>query len=214
MTPFKAFFLLNLFLAAIPASAQQVLFFEGQPTVRELFEEIGIAPRTRSFGGTPRALLNPQTGGRFDSPGAQPKTSTASKPKVTAPAPVPARVPDIVPPLLGGNWIAALVQFEINAAEIQGSEFAMLDVVGKALKEKPELKVIVSGHADKSGGDAINRPLSLRRAKAVSNFLASKYGVTADRIVIRGASADEPLDGLGEFHPKNRRVQFGFFMDT
>lgn len=208
MTLFKktclAALLASAFAPSLPATAQTVLFFEGEPSVTEIFEEIGLAERTRSWTSTPRALLNPQNGGRFDTP-------TAKRPRPAAPvAAAPQAIPEPVPELMGGKWIAALVQFEVNRADILGSQHKMLDVVGTALQQEPSLKVIVSGHADKSGGDAINRPLSAQRAAAVRAFLAKNYGVTADRMTIRAASADEPLDGLGAYDARNRRVQFGF----
>jgi outer membrane protein OmpA-like peptidoglycan-associated protein len=66
----------------------------------------------------------------------------------------------------------------------------------------------VTGHADRSGSDAYNQALSIRRATSVQNELIAN-GVPADIIVIRGAGESEPLvptaDGVRE--PQNRRVE-------
>ena len=177
------------------AAAQPVLFFEEAPDVDDLKRELGLKPRTRSVGGGKRRqLLNPQTNERYDTPAA------------LAAAPSP---PDGVT-LLGGKWFGSLVQFEINRAEIRSSQHDILDTIGRLLREEAHISVIVSGHADKSGGDAINRPLSSRRAEAVKAFLTRRYGIRADRMRTVGASADQPLEGISAFDPRNRRVQFGF----
>jgi OOP family OmpA-OmpF porin len=66
----------------------------------------------------------------------------------------------------------------------------------------------VTGHTDRSGSDAYNQALSIRRATAVQNALIAG-GVPAGIIVIRGAGESEPLvptaDGVRE--PQNRRVE-------
>jgi hypothetical protein len=66
----------------------------------------------------------------------------------------------------------------------------------------------VTGHTDRSGSDAYNQALSIRRATAVEDALVAD-GVPADIIVIRGAGEAEPLvptaDGVRE--PQNRRVE-------
>src|SRR5690606_3867775 len=66
----------------------------------------------------------------------------------------------------------------------------------------------VTGHTDRSGSDAYNQALSIRRATSVQNELIAN-GVPADIIVIRGAGESENLvptaDGVRE--PQNRRVE-------
>ncbi|MGB0852249.1 MAG: OmpA family protein [Pikeienuella sp.] len=183
-----------------PASAQPVLFYEDAPDVDDLKRELGLKPRTRSIGGGQakrRQLLNPQSNERFDTPTPQSVVASAdpSSGGVT---------------LLGGKWFGSLVQFEKNRAVIRSSQHNILDTIGQLLREEPGVSVIISGHADKSGGDAINRPLSERRAAAVKRFLNQRYGIANKRMRPVGASADQPLAGISEYDPKNRRVQFGF----
>ena len=181
------------------ALAQPVLFFEDAPGVDDLKRELGLKPRTRSIGGQAkrRQLLNAETNERFDTPA--PSTAVAAGPASTGGV-----------ELLGGKWFGSLVQFEKNRAVIRSSQHNILDTIGQLLREEPELHVIISGHADKSGGDAINRPLSERRAASVKRFLSARYGIASARMRTVGASADQPLAGIGEYDPKNRRVQFGF----
>lgn len=183
-----------------PAHAQPVLFYEDAPSVDDLKRELGLKPKTRSIGGGQakrRQLLNAETNERFDTPTTQGVTAAETSPAGGV-------------ALLGGKWFGSLVQFEKNRATIRSSQHNILETIGQLLREEPQLSVIISGHADKSGGDAINRPLSERRAASVKRFLMARYGITPERMRPIGASADQPLAGIGEYDPKNRRVQFGF----
>ena len=69
-------------------------------------------------------------------------------------------------------------------------------------------RVGVTGHADKSGSDAYNMALSLRRANNVKDELV-RDGVPAASIVVVGRGESQPLvptaDGVRE--PQNRRVE-------
>jgi outer membrane protein OmpA-like peptidoglycan-associated protein len=66
----------------------------------------------------------------------------------------------------------------------------------------------VTGHADRSGSDAYNMALSLRRANAVKDQLV-REGIAANQIVVVGRGESQPLvptaDGVRE--PQNRRVE-------
>ncbi len=65
----------------------------------------------------------------------------------------------------------------------------------------------VVGHTDSSGGEAYNKQLSERRAKAVRDALGS-LGLESRRVTGTGVGESEPLvpttDGVSE--PYNRRV--------
>ena len=50
-----------------------------------------------------------------------------------------------------------------------------MEEIGKLLQEKPDLKLIVTGHTDAVGGFDFNRDLSQRRAAAVVAALNSQY---------------------------------------
>ena len=66
----------------------------------------------------------------------------------------------------------------------------------------------LTGHADRSGADAYNMALSLRRGAATKDELV-RNGVPANAIVIIGKGESAPLvptaDGVRE--PQNRRVE-------
>jgi len=69
-------------------------------------------------------------------------------------------------------------------------------------------RVVVSGHADRSGPDAYNARLSKRRAEAVASLLVDA-GVAPEWIEVRAYGEDAPAvpTGDGVVHPMNRRVE-------
>lgn len=80
------------------------------------------------------------------------------------------------------------------------------------LKEDPGLHVVVIGRADKRGDAAMNKELSLRRARRVQSVLIAE-GVDVARIEVAARGEDDPTtddeseDGLAE----NRRTEIFFF---
>ena len=69
--------------------------------------------------------------------------------------------------------------------------------------------VVVYGHTDSTGNDAINNPLSVKRAEAVANFLLSK-GVAESQIKsVEGFGSTQPVadNATAEGRAENRRVE-------
>ncbi len=64
----------------------------------------------------------------------------------------------------------------------------------------------IEGHADSSGSEAINLPLSDRRAAAVRSMLI-KAGIDTGRIDFVGYGSQRPLSGLSPSDSLNRRVE-------
>jgi outer membrane protein OmpA-like peptidoglycan-associated protein len=84
-----------------------------------------------------------------------------------------------------------------------------LDQVAEALKQQDgDRKMLVEGHTDSRGSDAINLPLSLSRASAVRDYLVER-GVDANRISAVGLGASRPLmdNRNAENRANNRRVE-------
>lgn len=84
----------------------------------------------------------------------------------------------------------ALAHFEFDSAELTPVGRAMLDAWIK--QASGNVPIVVTGHADRLGPEPYNEKLSLLRAEAVKNYLASK-GKTAKRIVILGKGEKVPL---------------------
>jgi outer membrane protein OmpA-like peptidoglycan-associated protein len=67
--------------------------------------------------------------------------------------------------------------------------------------------MLVAGHTDNVGGDAVNAPLSQQRAAAVAAWLAGN-GIDKARLTTSGFGSRKPLadNASEEGRAKNRRV--------
>lgn len=83
-----------------------------------------------------------------------------------------------------------------------------LDGVVSEIAARPVPDVLVIGHTDTVGSDAVNDPLSRQRAEVVRKALVAR-GIAADNIVVVGRGKRSPVvptaDGVAE--PRNRRVE-------
>ena len=70
-------------------------------------------------------------------------------------------------------------------------------------------KIIIEGHADSTGNDQINLPLSELRASQVLDYLI-QAGVSPDRLSIVGYGSSQPLgdNNTADGRAQNRRVDF------
>jgi outer membrane protein OmpA-like peptidoglycan-associated protein len=100
------------------------------------------------------------------------------------------------------------VTFATNQSSLDSRFLPVLDDVARVLNEYDRSMVDVIGHTDSSGGDAINQPLSERRASSVASYLVSR-GVIAERLFVAGHSANEPVasNATAEGKAQNRRVE-------
>lgn len=115
-----------------------------------------------------------------------------------APAPVPEPEPEPESELIEAIPIPASmvkqnlernVFFPINSSEISAAEMMKVNEVAAFLQENPDVKVTITGYADKNTGTSeINRRLSIARANAVFNVLI-KQNIDAGRIT-KDAKAD------------------------
>jgi outer membrane protein OmpA-like peptidoglycan-associated protein len=77
------------------------------------------------------------------------------------------------------------VYFDVNKAVIKDSEKSKINEATEYLKNNSEKQVEVSGWADPTGSEKLNKDLSTRRAKAVKQALVNG-GVDASRISAEG----------------------------
>ena len=84
----------------------------------------------------------------------------------------------------------------------------MIDSVFAEIAKRPVPDVMVIGHTDKVGTDALNDPLSRQRAEVVRAAMLAR-GVAADQVVAIGRGKREPVvptaEGVAE--ARNRRVE-------
>ena len=100
------------------------------------------------------------------------------------------------------------ITFSSGNANIDQSFLSVLESVGLVLKEFDKTLVVVAGHTDSSGSDALNQRLSERRAQSVSNNLKTA-GIIAERIEVIGFGEAQPVADNNTAAGKelNRRVE-------
>jgi outer membrane protein OmpA-like peptidoglycan-associated protein len=100
------------------------------------------------------------------------------------------------------------IEFETGSASIKPSSFKLLDEIFESAVVAEGLKIGVYGHTDNSGSDAVNLPLSEKRADAVKAYLLKK-GLTSNRVEAKGFGSTKPItDNNSEAgKSKNRRVE-------
>ncbi|MBN1448405.1 MAG: OmpA family protein [Bacteroidetes bacterium] len=84
-----------------------------------------------------------------------------------------------------------------------------LDRLVRLLKKYPSMMIQIDGHTDDYGGYEYNMNLSLRRARAVVNYLVSE-GVSEIRLIPRGFGKTRPVatNETDEGRQLNRRVEY------
>jgi outer membrane protein OmpA-like peptidoglycan-associated protein len=100
------------------------------------------------------------------------------------------------------------ITFTSGNANIEQSFLSVLDSVVLVLKEFDKTLIVVAGHTDSTGSDALNQRLSERRAQSVSTYLKTA-GVITDRIEMIGFGETQPVASNDTQSGKelNRRVE-------
>lgn len=86
--------------------------------------------------------------------------------------------------------------FNLAGFKLMGSEAQKVKEVANYLNKWSDAKLTIMGLCDKgTGTDAINIPLSEKRALLVKDLLVKQYGIPADRIVTKGlGSSIQPYE--------------------
>lgn len=103
------------------------------------------------------------------------------------------------------------IEFDTDKAIIRSQYFEDLNKIGKVLARDPQSTARIEGHADKrkTSHYKYNMDLSERRARAVADYLQSKFNVARSRMTpvgygyTRPMEANDPIAG----NAKNRRVE-------
>ncbi|MCG7493192.1 OmpA family protein [Thalassobius sp. Cn5-15] len=102
--------------------------------------------------------------------------------------------------------VPGTVNFAFNSAQIDAEAAEVLNVQARWIRQFPEVRFTVFGHADAVGSDSYNRSLGKRRANAVVNYLV-RHGVSRKRlkaVVSHGES--RPLIVTESAERRNRRT--------
>lgn len=100
------------------------------------------------------------------------------------------------------------ILFATNSSTLNAASRTSLDKFATSLQNNPDTDVKIYGHTDSSGSDAINNPLSQRRAESVYNYLLSK-GISGRRLEAQGFGSTQPVadNTTAAGKSQNRRVE-------
>ncbi len=100
------------------------------------------------------------------------------------------------------------ILFATNSSTLNTVSRSSLDKFATSLQNNPDTNIEIFGHTDSTGSDAINNPLSERRAQSVYNYLTSK-GVPGLRMSYEGLGSTQPVadNSTAEGRTENRRVE-------
>jgi outer membrane protein OmpA-like peptidoglycan-associated protein len=100
------------------------------------------------------------------------------------------------------------ITFQTNSADINANFYNVLNSVVLVLNEFNKTLIDVYGHTDSTGSDAINQPLSERRASSVGQYLISQ-GIDSRRVATQGFGKTRPIasNDTPEGRSQNRRVE-------
>lgn len=113
----------------------------------------------------------------------------------------------IVTKLTGGSNLDLTVSFEYASASLTREAKVNLDAFAKALRDVRlrSSSFLVEGHTDAKGAADYNNDLSLRRARAVIDYLREQ-GIDTAKFTARGYGSQKPISG-DPLASANRRVE-------
>ena len=107
------------------------------------------------------------------------------------------------------DYAMRAVQFDLSRSTLREESFAVLDKIAALMQKYPSYNLVISGHTDNTGSEALNQDLSQRRARVCMDYLLSR-GVSAKRLSSTGYGSRQPIadnkTDTGRF--LNRRTEF------
>ena len=100
------------------------------------------------------------------------------------------------------------ILFATGKANLSREAKDQLARFAEEMKDLPDTDITVYGHTDNTGTAEVNEKLSLKRAKAVADYLI-KNGIAPERLIYEGHSFNEPVasNDTEEGRAENRRVE-------
>ncbi len=120
-------------------------------------------------------------------------------------------------PAASANMMLPMVNFDFGSGEIKQEFFPQLYRLANLMRDNPDLRLQVVGHADNRNTTDYNMKLSKERASVCVAFMTKNFGIPETRFDIVYKGAEDPLikdlpqsrgDQFEKFHYLNRRVEF------
>ena len=110
----------------------------------------------------------------------------------------------------GSEFTLTNIFYDYDSFTLRAESRLELDRLVHLMTERPEVRITVCGHTDSVGGERYNLQLSLKRAEAVREYVATAGGIDPDRIAVRGVGAHQPAasNATEQGRQKNRRITF------
>ena len=113
-------------------------------------------------------------------------------------------------PLRGSELTITLqgLNFAVGSAEITPDNFQLLTRLQRSMREFPNAPIVITGHTDSQGNEAVNQGLSERRAQAVMQYLVANTDWNEDMISAIGFGASQPVatNETVDGRAQNRRI--------
>ncbi len=100
------------------------------------------------------------------------------------------------------------ILFDVNSYTLRDAAKSNIKELSRVLQKYDDTNILIEGHTDSTGSDALNAKLSEKRADAVADY-AKSLGVKGMRMAIAGYGEKQPLvdNGSDEGRQQNRRVE-------
>ncbi|MCX7889136.1 MAG: OmpA family protein [Rhodobacteraceae bacterium] len=104
------------------------------------------------------------------------------------------------------------IYFASGSAQLTPDSAYVLATITDIVKRCPGLRILISGHTDDVGSDAMNQALSERRAQAVVKYLTGQ-GIEPGRLFATGYGESRPMvPNDSDFNRgRNRRIEFSLY---
>ncbi len=102
-----------------------------------------------------------------------------------------------------------IIHFEYGKADLSRPSYRTLDQIADIARSCPNVELNVEGHTDSVGARSDNKELSMRRSKAVVEYLTDA-GIPPDRLKAVGYGEERPVvpNSTSSNRAKNRRTEF------
>jgi outer membrane protein OmpA-like peptidoglycan-associated protein len=113
--------------------------------------------------------------------------------------------------LLGGSELTITLRglnFAVGSPQITPDNFQLLTRLQRSMREFPDAPIVITGHTDSQGNEAVNQGLSERRAQSVMQYLVANTAWNEDLISAVGFGASQPVstNETVEGRAQNRRI--------